>query len=56
MKNVFVCSINTGEIIKDFTPMEVFMGKQYWGAWCVGHFYTIVNEETDGETYTYWVK
>ena len=43
-----VCSAKTGEIIHEFTGADLLRGKQYWGAWCVGHFYRI-EEETESE-------
>lgn len=51
-RKAFVHSANTGKMIKEFSPMEIFMGKQYWTAWCVGQYYTIVeikNETTHFE-------
>ena len=35
----------TGEVIHDFTKMEIFCGRQYLHAWCVGHYLRIVKEE-----------
>lgn len=46
-RKAFVHSANTGKIIKEFSPMEIFMGKQYWTAWCVGQYYRIVDIKTE---------
>ena len=39
--DVCVCSVNTGEILHEFSGLDLLLGEQYWTAWCVGHFYRI---------------
>ncbi len=56
MRCGFVCSEKTGEIIYEFTPMQVFMGTQYMNAWAVGRYYTIVNTEKSRDKYIIWVR
>lgn len=56
MKEAMVVSLYTGEILHEFTPIEMFMGKQYWTAWCVGQFYTIEDIVEEANCTTYWVK
>lgn len=53
---VMVCSSNTGEILHEFTGVDLMLGKQYWTAWCVRQYYTIDEIDTacDGHV-TYWV-
>lgn len=63
-KIAYVCSVETGEIVKEFSRKEVGKGKQWWTAWCVGNGYGIEEVETrvltvngnSNELTTYWVR
>ena len=45
----------TEEVIKEFTGVELYMGNQWWTAWCIGQYYTIDEIEKTYSTITYWV-
>lgn len=51
-----VCLVSTGEVIYSFTPMEIFMGKQYMTARIIGRFYTIVEIDERYGRLTFYVR
>lgn len=52
----WVCSAETGEILHEFLPIELFMGRLYWTAWCRRQFYTIVETVEYTDETIYYVK
>lgn len=54
-ERAYVVSNRTGEILHEFSAMEVFLGKQYMTAMVVGRFYTIDNVEISHGALTFYV-
>lgn len=40
-----VCNAKTGEVIHTFEGADLLRGRQYWRAWCIGHYYRIIGED-----------
>lgn len=55
-KAACIVSANTGEILHEFSKMDIFMGRQWMTAYCVGQFYTIENVEISHGELVYYVK
>ena len=53
--SAYVVSSKTGEIIHEFSKMDMFLGKQYMTAKIVGRFYTIDKVEVAYGALTFYV-